>query len=104
MFRALSIAPGREGNMTIKAIKETYKKYKCSGGEHNIFTTYDYRDGNGKVVLVVNVCSGFGKTLMQVVRVSDGEELLKNGRCRPCDNLDDAVDVFGEMMQDGTCE
>ena len=46
---------------------------------------------------VVNDCKGFGKTVMQVVRVSDGKELLPEGSCRPCDNLDDAIDVAGEM-------
>lgn len=84
--------------MTIKSIKEKYKDYQISGNEKNMFTTYDYNDGNGKVVVVVNNCKGFGKTVMQVVRVSDGKELLKNGRCRPCDNLDDAIDVAGEMI------
>lgn len=50
----------------------------------NMFTTYDYNDGNGKVVIVVNDCKGYGKTVMQVVRVSDGKELLPEGSCRPC--------------------
>lgn len=60
--------------MTIKAIKEKYKDYKISGNEKNMFKTYDYEDGNGK-------------------------ELLREGSCRPCDNLDDAIDVAGEMME-----
>ena len=84
--------------MTIKAIKDAYKTYHLSGAEYNTFAVYDYNDGNGKVVIVVNNCKGYGKTVMQVVRVSDGKELLKNGSCRPCDNLDDAVDVAGEMF------
>lgn len=45
----------------------------------------------------MNDCKGFGKTVMQVVRVSDGKELLTEGSCRPCDNLDDAIDVASEM-------
>ena len=85
--------------MTIKAIKEKYKDYKIKGNEKNMFTTYDYQDGNGKVVIIVNDCRGYGKTVMQVVRVSDGKELLKDGSCRPCDNLDDAIDVAGEMIE-----
>lgn len=40
--------------MTIKAIKEKYKEYHISSNEKNIFTTYDYNDGNGKVVIIVN--------------------------------------------------
>lgn len=36
---------------------------------------------------------------MQIVRVSDGVELLLEGSCRPCDNLDDAIDVAGEMKK-----
>lgn len=67
--------------MTIKAIREKYKDYKINGNEKNMFTTFDYKDGNGKVVIVVNDCKGYGKTVMQVVRVADGKELLKNGIC-----------------------
>ena len=84
--------------MTIKAIKEAYKNYKIEGSETNSFATYDYRDGNGKMVIVVNNCKGYGKTVTQVVRVNDGKEMLEEGRCRPCDNLDDAIDVAGEMF------
>lgn len=85
--------------MTIKMIREKYKNYKRKANEKNMFATYDYNDDNGKVVIVVNDCKGYGKTVMQVVRVSDGKELLPEGACRPCDNLDDAIDVAGEMIQ-----
>ena len=85
--------------MTIKAIKEQYKKYQVSGGEYNSFVVYDYKDGNGKIVIVVNMCKGYGKSVTQAVRVSDGKELIGKDRCRPCDNLDDAIDVAGEMME-----
>ena len=87
--------------MTIKEIKEKYKDYKRKPNEKNMFTTYDYNDGNGKVVIIVNDCKGFGKTVTQVVRVSDGKELLAEGSCRPCDNLDDAIDIAGEMERIG---
>lgn len=86
--------------MTIKEIKEKYKDYNRKANEKNMFTTYDYKDGNGKVVIVVNDCKGYGKTVMQIVRASDGKELLKDGACRPCDNLDDAIDVAGEMINE----
>lgn len=85
--------------MTIKEIKEKYKDYKRKSNEKNMFTTYDYNDGNEKVVIVVNDCKEYGKTVTQIVRVSDGKELLPEGSCRPCDNLDDAIDVAGEMIQ-----
>lgn len=86
--------------MKIKEIKEKYKDYKVRAGERNIFSTYDYGDGNGKVVIVVNhnPMKHIGKYVTQVIRVCDGEELLKNGECRPCDNLKDAIDVAGEML------
>jgi hypothetical protein len=87
--------------MTIKAIKEQYKSYKTEGNEHNSFVVYDYNDGNGKVVIVVNMNKFYGKTVMQAVRVKDGKELIEDGKCRPCDNLDDAVDVAGEMFMEG---
>ena len=84
--------------MTIKAIKEKYRDYKLQGNERNLFKVYDWQDGNGKCVIVVNFCDGFGKTVMQVVRVSDGKPLLPEGSARPCDNLEDAIDVAGEML------
>lgn len=67
---------GGNYSMTIKEIKEKYKDYKRKANEKNMFTTYDYNDGNGKVVIIVNDCKGFGKTVTQVVRVSDGKELF----------------------------
>lgn len=60
--------------MTIKAIKEKYKDYKIKGNEKNMFAIYDYQDG---------------------------KELLKDGDCRPCDNLDDAIYIAGEMIAEG---
>lgn len=84
--------------MTIKSIKEAYKNYNREGSEVNRFAIYDYNDGNGKLVIVVNDCKGYGKTVTQVVRVRDGKEMLAKGSCRPCDNLDDAIDVAGEMF------
>ncbi len=86
--------------MTIKAIKEKYKEYALSAGEKNYFVVYNYNDGNGKVVIVVNSNPNkyIGKYVRQVVRVSDGKELLENGAMRPCDSLEDAIDVAGEMF------
>lgn len=88
--------------MTIKEIKEKYKNYQVDGNEKNMFATYDYKDGNGKVIIVVNSHPNkyVGKHVTQVIRVSDGKELLKDGSCRPCDNLDDAIDVAEEMIEE----
>ena len=85
--------------MTIKEIKEQYKNYRVTGSERNSVVVYDYKDGNGKVVIIVNISRSNWKDVTQVVRVNDGKELLEEGRCRPCDNLDDAVDVAGEMIE-----
>lgn len=84
--------------MTIKAIKEKYDGKYADGGEKTMFVTYDYNNGWGKVVIVVTSCKGYGKTVFQAVRVSDGKEMIEEGRCRPCDNMNDAIDVAGEMM------
>lgn len=90
--------------MTINELRKQYKPYKIKDNEHNSFTYYDYDDGNGPVAIVVNVCPGYGKTVMQVVRIKDGKELLPEGRCRPCDDLGDAVDVAGEMLAEERCK
>ena len=92
-----SIKEGKK--MTIKAIKEKYKDYQKDTGK-NMFTTYDFGDDIGKVVVVVNSSKSYGKTVAQVVRVSDGKELLPKDMNRPCDNLDDAIDVADEMLQE----
>lgn len=88
---------GEEDGVKIKDIKTMYTG-KYGGGERTRFTTYDYCDGNGKIVIVVTYCRSYGNTVWQAVRVSDGAELIRDGQCRPCDNLDDAIDVAGEMI------
>lgn len=85
--------------MTIKEIKEQYKNYRVTGSERNSFVTYNYGGETGKVVIIVNISRSMRDYVTQVVRVSDGKALLEEGRCRPCDNLDDAVDVAGEMIE-----
>lgn len=86
--------------MTIKSIIEQYKNYRTGSDEKNMFVTYDYKDGNGKVVIVVNRNrNGYvGRYVTAVIRVRDGKNLLGCDDCRPCDNLDDAIDVAGEMF------
>lgn len=64
-----------------------------------MYKVYDYNDGNGKVVIVATKDRRYGATVWQAVRVKDGKELINSGDCRPCDNMDDAIDVAGEMME-----
>ena len=85
--------------MTIKAIKEKYTG-RYGNGEKTMFTSYDYGDGNGKIVIVVTRHPTYGRTVWQAIRVKDGKELIADGKCRPCDNLDDAIDVAGDMMME----
>ena len=42
----------------------------------------------------MNDCKEYGKTVTQIVKVSDDKELLPEGSCRPCDNLDDADEMW----------
>lgn len=84
--------------MKIKDIKSKYKNYNVKTGEHNSFVVYDYGEDIGKVVIVVNVSKIIGDYVTAAIRVSDGKNLISSGRCRPCDNLEDAIDVAGEMF------
>ncbi len=87
---------------TIKSIKEQYKDYQRSYGERNSFVVHDWNDGNGKCVIVVNRSSNrfVGSYVTAVIRVSDGKDIAECGM-RPCDNLNDAIDVAGEMIVEG---
>lgn len=86
--------------MTIKAIKEAYANYGLYvvGGTNKFKVEY-FGGEYGKCVIVVNYYLHC-KDVVQVVRVSDGARLLVDGRARPCDNLEDAVDVASEMLND----
>lgn len=84
--------------MTIKAIKEKYAG-KYAKGEKESFTVYDYGYEIGKVVIISTRCRSYGRTVWQAVRVADGAEMIADGDCRPCDNLEDAIDVAGEMFE-----
>ena len=90
----------RKERESLKALKEKYNGYKAEKGEETKFKTTDLNDGNGKLLLVVNYNKIAGKTLVQIVRVSDGKELLSVGRCRPVDGLKDAEDVAIEMLNE----
>lgn len=84
--------------MTIKEIKEKYKDYLRQGREKNSFVVYKWKNDEDKYVIIVNrhPCKYIGSYVTGLVRVRDGKELL-SGSSRPCDNLDDAIDVAGEM-------
>lgn len=90
--------------MTIKSLKEKYMA-EYHGAGRLMFTTATYdilsvKPGHGgpvKVLIVVEYEPGWGRDVVQVVRVSDGKELLPDGACCPCDSLDDAVEVAAEM-------
>ena len=87
--------------MTIKAIKEKYKDFhKKTGDDKTMFSVIHAVSGE-KYVVIGTDCKGYGKTVYQVVRVSDGREMLGKDRCRPCDNFyEDSNDVACEMMWD----
>lgn len=84
--------------MKIKDIKSMYSNYKLDRLSKVSFVVYDYKGEIGKVVIVVNrhPNKDIGSYVVQAIRVKDGKELI-NG-CRPCDNLEDAIDVAGEMF------
>ena len=84
--------------MTIKEIKEQYSK-KISG--RVMFRTVKYSEPIGKCVLVVSRSYDpyIGRYVEALVQVSTGEDIL-NGHSRPCDSMDDAVDVVDEMLWD----
>ncbi len=84
--------------MTIKAIKEKYDGV-YGNGEKTMFKVFDYGGEIGKAVIVATKHFAYGNTVWQAVRVSDGAELIKEGRCRPCDSMMDAIDVAEEMME-----
>jgi len=87
--------------MTIKAIKEKYKNYhETTGDDKTMFSIIHALSGEKYVVIGAD-CKGYGKSVYQVVRVSDGQEMLSKDRCRPCDNFcEDSNDVACEMMWD----
>lgn len=88
--------------MTIKELKEKYKNYRFVSSERNCFVVYNYKDGNGKILIIVNKHKNryIGGYVTQAIRVDDGKELIEDGWYRPCDNLDDAIDVACEMMKE----
>jgi len=84
---------------TIKAIKEQYKDYNRHYGERNSFVVHDWNDGNGKCVIIVLISNNryVGNYVTAVIRVRDGKDIADDSM-RPCDNLEDAIDVAGEMI------
>ena len=88
--------------MTIKSIKEKYTGKYGDHDERTMFKVHNFTDPEiGKAVVIVTYVPWYGRTVWQAVRVSDGKELIEKGSCRPCDNMDDAIDVICEMISDG---
>lgn len=87
--------------MKIQAIKEEWRgKHEYAGlTGKKMFTVWTFNNPVGKCVVMVINDRDIGKTVVAVIRVETGKDIL-NGHSRPCDNMDDAIDVAGEMISD----
>ena len=89
--------------MIITGFEEARNRVNFSSSvvHKNMFAVYDFKGDIGKAVIVVKSHPDkyIGKHVTQVIRVSDGKELLHDSM-RPCDNMEDAVDVTAEMLAD----
>ena len=88
--------------MTIKEIKSEWaKKSSYKGGQGKWqFTTWKFTKNGTCVIAVQNEGGEFGRTVVACISTLDGKDLLHSDHSRPCDNMDDAVDVVGEMLND----
>ena len=85
--------------MTIKTIKEAWQAKEFSIRGKKQFAVYNFGDPIGKCIILVINNPYAGRYVDAIIQVKTGEDIL-NGHCRPCDNMDDAIDVAGEMIQD----
>ena len=87
--------------MTIKEIKETWsrKQNYCGLSGKKMFTTVKFSEPIGKCVIMVVKDPWMDRYVEAIIRVSTGEDIL-NGMSRPCDNMEDAVEVACEMVAD----
>lgn len=87
--------------VTIKGIKEKYRtapEYMLPGKRQ--FTVWTFPEPIGKSVVMVINCGKFcGNYVEAIIPVKTGIDIL-NGNTRPCDNMEDAIDVAGEMISD----
>ena len=86
--------------MTIKEIKAQWsEKAKINGlSGKKQFTVWSFT-GYGKCVVVVVNDPHMERFVVGVVPVSTGIDVLAD-HARPCDNMDDAIDVAGEILSD----
>ena len=87
--------------MTIKKIKEIWSKEEryCGIPGKKMFTVYTFGAPIGKSVIMVVHDPDMGRYVEAIIPIATGKDIL-NGHSRPCDNMDDAVDVACEMIQD----
>ena len=87
--------------MTIKAIKEEFAKktrYQGISGGKWQFTVWRMTK-KGKCVLCVQNLGGYeGRWVVACISTIDGKDLFHNDHSRPCDNMDDAIDVASEIL------
>jgi hypothetical protein len=86
--------------MKIKEIKSEWINKPCTwcNSAKRMFAVHSFND-IGKCVIVVVNDPYLGKTVDAVIPVKTGKDIL-NGHSRPCDNMVDAIDVAGEMIND----
>ena len=86
--------------MTIREIKALWgskdRIQGCTGKKQ--FATYDFQEFGKCVVVVVNDGAYLGRTVVALVQVATGNDLFHGEHSRPCDNMDDAIDVAGEII------
>ena len=85
--------------MTIKEIKEIWSHKKISFSGKKMFTTVKFSEPLGKCVVMVVKNPYMDRYVEAIIQVSTGNDIL-NGHSRPCDNMEDAVDVACEMISD----
>lgn len=86
--------------MTITEIKKEWAgkgMIQGCGGKIQ-FTVWNFENFGKCVVVVSNEGGYFGRTVVALVQVSTGKDLFLGIHSRPCDNMDDAIDVAGEII------
>lgn len=87
--------------MTINEIKSKWSKVEEYAGlkGKKMFTVRTFDEPIGKCVIMVINNQYMGRTVAAAIQVKTGEDIL-NGHSRPCDNMNDAIDVACELISD----
>ncbi len=88
--------------MTIKEIKTEWSKktiYQGGSGKWQ-FTTYQLTRNGKCVIAVQNEDRDYGRTVVACISTLDGKDIFHNHHSRPCDNMNDAVDVASEIISE----